>query len=62
MGRADKRVEFLRAWDDHTWDTDIVDVPADVDDLTGWAQDYYGVTLDNPGLVFVAIYSFSPEE
>ena len=57
MGRADRRVEFLRAWNDHTWDTDIVDVPADVDDLAGWAEDYYGVCLGKRNLTLVAVYA-----
>ena len=29
MNRPMREIEVYRCWDDHTWDTEIVDIPAD---------------------------------
>lgn len=67
------RVEYLRAWEDGTWDTQIVDVPeaelikrteAGDDDQTlqAWAREHLMPQCQYRRVVLFAVYCTEPEE
>lgn len=54
-----KKVEYLRAWDDNTWDTEIYDIPNDKD-----PQDMSREILERPenkNCILIAVYNENPE-
>lgn len=63
-------VELIRAWDDHSWDTEIVNVPQKVinhsdhnhidDAIIEWAYKHYSNLKSCKGLVHIGIYSYPP--
>lgn len=62
------RVEFLRAWDDGSWDTQICEVhpyltheKATDEHLVEWANKVLGVQAQYRKVVLWAVYSHSPD-
>lgn len=60
-------IEFLRAWDDQTWDTEILEVPPILhhEDCTDgnrvdWFHKVHGGSAAYRGLVMVAVYHLEP--
>lgn len=59
------KIEFLLAWEDRTWTTEIFDVPDSVDrscvhDLQFWAQALVGELAAYRAVVLVAVYNSEP--
>jgi len=67
-------VEFLRAWDNNTWDTTIEEVPDDIADhldvvdgsewdgaVLSWANEVLAVQTRHRGVVLWAIYNANPD-
>lgn len=59
-----RTVEYLIAWDDHTWGTYVTVVPLDTDDreqLVAWAEaNLQGTTRFRKAVMF-ALYHIDPE-
>jgi len=63
------RCEVLRAWEDMTWDTEIIDVPVSIDPdrcLDSEVENYwlkkYGGLPANRKIILVRVYNIFPEE
>jgi hypothetical protein len=64
------QVELLKAWDDHSWDTEMVDIPEkeinnptcdSLDEaIINWAYTHYSTLKSCKGLVHIGIYSYPP--
>lgn len=62
------RVEYLRAWDDNTWDTEVYSVPFDRDRydttypvrLQEYAQEVLGLEARHRKVVLWAVYDVDP--
>jgi len=73
-----KRVEFLLAWEDRIWSTEVVDVPEHSDDrdngvrfdigdlltneLIDWANKVLAPQEKYHGVALFAVYSLDPED
>ena len=61
-------IEFLLAWEDHTWTTEVFQVPGDLDtldQLTEWATEFIVESrhdLNSSSLVAVAVYHIGENE
>ena len=63
------KVEFLRAWDDNTWDTEIIDLPefqqcGDTPDagMVDWANNNLATQAQYRKVVLFAVYAIPDEE
>lgn len=63
--KTSRQVEYFRCWDDHTWDTDFIEIPADTpkDKLNEAVQDAaLKIDWKDEGPAFVGIYCDAEEE
>ena len=60
-----RQVEYFRCWDDHTWDTDFIDIPADTpeDKLNEAVQEAaFKIDWKDDVPAFVGVYCDAEEE
>lgn len=56
-----RKIEFLLAYDDETWSTEIVDVPEEMDPVE-WANEKLAPLSRYRKVVLFAVYSEVPDE
>ena len=59
------KVEFLRAWEDQTWDTEVIDVPTMLQDdttLMDWANTNLAPQTQYRKVVLFTVYAILDEE
>ena len=60
-----RTVEYFRCWDDHTWDTDFIEVPADTPEEKldeAVIEAAQAIDWENEAPALVGLYCASDEE